>query len=144
MSDPTDRWSSNYDENESCGASSTFVRISENWGFKYARYSCRKMAANTFKSQRKAWRVGAGPFCFGLIQVKIQGRIYIGYITEVISPITIGNNGAYCIETIPEYVKPLNKLIKKLKSAGYHFYDTHSGNIARPFRKKHFVCIDFD
>jgi hypothetical protein len=75
MSDPTDRWSSNYDENESCGASSTFVRISENWGFKYARYSCRKMAANTFKSQRKAWRVGAGPFCFGLIQVKIQGTL---------------------------------------------------------------------
>lgn len=69
----------NYDN---CGVACKWIKIAESWGIKFSDIGFEYIR-NIFKNQRRGWRLGIGPFCFGIFSVTIEGFTYYGYITEI-------------------------------------------------------------
>lgn len=130
------------------GVASRFLKISENWGVKF---SLRRADYITriFANQRRAWRLGLGPFCFGLFRLTVGDITFHCYITEVAKVILdmiekqeIEWKGGIFLDSDGPFLKRCKHLMRILEQKlDISFSDTHYANFG--LIGSRFVCIDF-
>lgn len=122
-------------QNSRNGSFNTFIKLTENWAMK----CCTREGQTVYRNQRRAWRCGCGPFCFGLMRQKMEfGYGEFAYITEIVST-QIDRNDYWN----NRYEKKISHIrIKMEKKASFQWTDRHSGNFG--FKASTLVCIDFD
>lgn len=123
------------------GISSSFIKINKKWGVKFTHRTCEYMA-DTYKRQRRGWRLDIAPYCFGFTKFKIHKHIYYGYITEIVDVVAdkigmfytdivddrdprqvISDEMLYVINSIKGIVETIrNKL-------NFDFWDYHAQNL---------------
>lgn len=128
-------------QNAKSGAYNVFFKLTENWGVKV----CRGSSHTNYIRQRRAWRLGCGPYCFGLMYV--PSMYCYAYITETVTVFTevckdqSSYNGGR--QRTAKENHRTNHLIRKLE-AKLHFEFTDNGNRNMGVKGKLLVCIDFD
>jgi len=69
---------------QSRGVACKWLKIAESWGAKFTENGFEYMRT-VFQNQRRGWRLGLGPFCFGLFKVRLdEDNIFYGYITQIV------------------------------------------------------------
>ena len=121
------------------GSFNNFVKLSENWGLKFA--TNKKQVLANYRRQRRASRLGLGPACFGLINC--DNEVW-GYITQVVTVVSDTHiKFERNPESIPEISKKVFRLVKQLEDKiSFEFNDTKTNNLG--FMGSNLVCIDFD
>lgn len=126
------------------GLYSFYFQLTETVGLKVFRdtYSAKR-AVEKFVRQRKAWRLGFAPYCFGLFVVD-------GYTCHLTETITVAQSFAGQLFGTQDEA---NKTMKKIKhvqrvlwnNIKFPFSDSHCGNWGRRSPQRNQVlCLDFD
>lgn len=119
------------------GCYKEFFKITESWGVKTGD---KRTIIENFVKQRRAWRYGLGPYCFGLAKDK-RGRYY--YITQIVrvADCVYGNEYSDIIRSTCKRCRHLcRRLWKRLK---FNFQDTQGLNMGID-QYGRLICIDFD
>lgn len=114
------------------GSWNIFVKMNDYIGLKLCSKSYQR-DGNYFR-QKEASKIGLGPDTHGKVDVSIDGIMFYGYFTEIVS-IDLSNFSKREIEN------EANSLRKKLKKI-FDFEDNHRWNLG--IKNGKFVCIDFD
>lgn len=65
------------------GVACRWLNITESWGAKFTAIGFDYMR-QVFQNQRRGWRLGLGPFCFGMFKITDnEGDVFYGYITQI-------------------------------------------------------------
>ena len=148
-------------DDNGCGATAKFVKVSEQWGLKFfKREDARDLAVDR---QIRAAEHGLGPLVGDTITFNWQGDTWYGYMTEV-CPNVLANvwadeegtdrddyrnslyNGTgrnpekWCDFAESEELADLKEGLSEL--VGWNWYDDHEGNVGY-MADGRLVCIDF-
>lgn len=123
------------------GIASTFYKINDQWGVKFTTNG-REYMTQTYMRQKRGYRVGIAPYCFGIIETTIEYTLkfgneiikkslritgYITQVADVLSQIW----GMFYIDTVPEeFAEEIGNLCDICRSKlGFRFWDYHAQNL---------------
>ena len=137
------RGRNSYDGN---GVASLFFKLTESFGLKLTRHNDKTGTLSIFRRQRKAWRFGLGPYCFGFQEYQMKDMCgdvdsYFGYITEIVA-VHSEHIGRAMGRRIIAATMQGKKLLRMLETRiAFSFHDCHGNNLG--VKNGQWVCIDF-
>lgn len=116
---------------EAKGVSCRWVKIAESWGVKFTPKPFEYLRS-VFVNQRRGWRLGLGPYCFGLLKITIDDVTYHGYITQIAQIawqycVDRGISWAQSREVFKATIRHISRIVKK--ELGVTAYDLHTENL---------------
>lgn len=135
-----------YDSNGN-GVCAVFYKLTESFGVKVMKYygAHKTYMRDIFVRQRRAWRLGLAPYCFGFQEFtfRFEGDDVTtwGYITEI--AIVLNDHEGYSWgKSDVSSSKPGARLRRLLWSKlEFEFHDCHGNNVG--VLRGQWVCIDF-
>jgi hypothetical protein len=125
------------------GISSAFIKINKKWGVKFT-HRTREYMADTYKRQRRGWRLDIAPYCFGFTKFEIRNNIYYGYITEIVDVVSdkIGmfytdivdsyysNNKLSLSDEMLHVINSIKGIVEIIRNKlNFDFWDYHAQNL---------------
>jgi hypothetical protein len=120
------------------GISSRFVPIDDKWGVKFTTRGNSYMS-ETYTRQRRGFRLGIAPFCFGIFEytcelVGYKGEKFLAtftcYITEIVK-VLVNTYGMFYTDDVPSaFVEAIKNLVNMCQEKlGFRFWDYHAQNL---------------
>ena len=131
------------------GMSASFVRINDEWGFKF--YESEWARDETHQLQSMAYEIDCAPAIGEKIDIDGDGMVIYGYITQIANVFIgggIDEDGWYADEDDFEEVMSINdflelkQVLDKCKNELVEITDIHGGNFGR-LKNGRIVIIDF-
>ncbi len=106
--------SGNYERRGIC---CRWLKVAESWGVKFSDDGYEYMR-KVYTRQKRGFRLGLGPYCFGFLKVEVDGCTLYGYITQIaeLAWNYFHDTKDFSFEKIEKITKPIVKHLKRLVS----------------------------